>query len=99
MKEEMYDAVSIVSSIKKRIGILETSDFYVGITDNLARRLQEHNVAEQDCVAVLKAKNITEARTAERVLTAISGFKGGASGGNDDSIYVYCYRITKETVQ
>jgi len=63
------------------------------------RRLNEHNVKPQDCVTILKAKNIIEARIAESVLTTVSGFMGDSGGGKDDSTFVYCYRITDNTIQ
>jgi hypothetical protein len=99
VEEKSYDALSIVASINKSIEKSNSSDYYVGITNDLMRRLDEHNVKPRDCVAILKAKDISEARIAERVLTAVSGFKGDSGGGKDGSIYVYCYRITDSTVQ
>ena len=74
------------------------SDFYVGITNDIERRLfTEHNVEKNNswwiyCVAI----NKSEAQSVEEYFLD-KGMKGDTGGGTDDSIYVYCYEITSTT--
>ena len=74
------------------------SDFYIGITNAIERRLfGEHKVSKENgwwiyCVADTKAV----AQAVEEFYLD-KGMKGDTGGGNDDTIYVYCYEITNYT--
>ncbi len=74
------------------------SNYYAGISKDPNNRLfTEHNVDEQSgCWIYRKAINIDNARDAEKVLIE-NGMKGGDGGGDDSSVYVYCYQITNQT--
>lgn len=74
------------------------SDYYVGITKDPEDRLfSEHNVNKEDgCWVYRLAKDIENARNAEKALLE-KGMKGGDGGGDDTSVYVYCYQITNYT--
>ncbi len=73
------------------------SAYYVGISKDPNDRLfNEHNVAEQGCWIYREAIDIDNARDAEKKLLE-KGMKGGDGGGDDSSIYVYCYQITNQT--
>lgn len=76
------------------------SEFYVGITNNVDQRLfKEHGVNKKEGTWIYrKAITILEARSAENLLLN-KGMKGGSGGGSDDSLFVYCYRITNYTVE
>lgn len=76
------------------------SDYYSGITDDIQRRLfNEHNVSpKNDCWIYRKADTIYDARSAEEQLLA-KGMQGDSGGGSDNSVFVYCYRITSSTKQ
>ena len=55
------------------------SDFYIGITNDIERRLfGEHNVEEYFLE---------------------QGMKGDTGGGNNGTVYVYCYEITNNTIE
>ena len=61
------------------------SDFYIGITNDVNRRLfTEHNVDRDNAQAV-----------EEHYLG--QGMNGDTGGGTDDSTYVYCYQISNST--
>ena len=74
------------------------SDYYAGITKDPAQRLfTEHNVNENSgCWIYRRAINIEHARDAEKQLLE-KGMKGGDGGGDNSSVYVYCYQITDQT--
>ena len=76
------------------------SNYYAGITKNPKDRLfNDHNVDEESgCWLYRKAINITHARDAEKILLD-KGMKGGDGGGDNSSVYVYCYMITNQTKQ
>lgn len=96
-----YNSDAIVSSIIKTIDNLQDtsrSDFYVGITNDIERRLREHHVEAHQCLKVLEATNKSEAEIAEKFLIG-AGLNGHSGGGQDDSNIVYCYQITDETIQ
>ena len=96
-----YNSDAIVSSIIKAIDNLQGashSDFYVGITNDIERRLREHHVETHQCLKVLEATSKIEAEIAEKYLIG-TGLNGHLGGGQDDSNIVYCYQITDETIQ
>lgn len=96
-----YNSDSIVAEILNavnRIPGTEHSDFYVGITNNIERRLSEHKITKKDCLRILEATNRGEAEMAEIVLIH-SGFEGHQGGGTDDTNFMYCYQITDKTEQ
>lgn len=76
------------------------SDFYVGITNDVERRLfTEHNVPENEHWWIYR--DAIDKSTAQRVEEYYldKGMKGDTGGGTDDSTYVYCYEITRNTVE
>ena len=74
------------------------SDYYTGLTNEPSDRLfSQHNVDEKaGCWIYSKAIDIENARAAEIALLK-KGMKGGHGGGDDTSVYVYCYQITSDT--
>ncbi len=74
------------------------SDFYVGITNDIERRLfTEHNVDKNDSWWIYRtATNKTEAQNVEEYFLS-KGMEGDTGGGTDNSIYVYCYEIASST--
>lgn len=73
-------------------------DYNVGISKDPEDRLfNDHNVSKQSgCWIYRYAIDIENARDAEAKLLA-KGMKGGEGGGDDSSLYVYCYQITNQT--
>ncbi len=74
------------------------SDFYVGITNDIERRLfTEHNVHKDNAWWIWReATNKATAQAVEEYYLD-KGMKGDTGGGTDDSTYVYCYEITSYT--
>ena len=74
------------------------SDFYIGITNDIDRRLfDEHNVATGGHWYIYRnAIDDEHARAVEKHYLE-KGMKGGDGGGDNNSTYVYCYRISSTT--
>lgn len=91
-------ATKIINGLKNHYEIdYLPSDFYAGITNNVARRMKEHNAEGYyiDCYTYECACEVES-------LLAREGFKVGkraANGGADDSRFVYVYCITPLTIE
>ncbi len=74
-------------------------DWYVGITDNPIRRLfLEHNVSRETGQWIYReAYSDTSAREVESFFLDYKGTQGGPGGGDENSRFVYAYRITSAT--
>lgn len=74
------------------------NDYYVGITDNIPERLHGfHQVPEKGhWFKWCKADTEQIARDVEKHYLD-KGMDGGAGGGDEDTIYVYCYEIGPNT--
>ena len=48
---------------------------------------------------ILRATNYDEAHMAESTLINIHQMTGKVGGGNKDSVWVYCYEITDDTIE
>lgn len=75
------------------------SDFYIGITEDVQRRLfVEHNVSRENSWYITRtAINEDTARKVEKHFLDL-GMKGGAGGGTNPTI-IYCYEISNNTKQ
>lgn len=99
---DSLNADSIVASIVAALNNYPEcphSDFYVGITNNLDRRLADHQVMRDDCLRILRATSYDEAHMAESTLINLHQMTGNVGGGTDDSVWVYCYKITDDTIE
>ena len=97
------DYQTIVDEIMKHLegsGKKYYSDFYIGITNDVDRRLfDEHNVSRDYSWWIYRtAKDSVTAREVEKHFLEL-GMRGGESGGNDTSNIVYCYAVTSTTVE
>lgn len=74
------------------------SEYYIGITNDVERRLfGEHNVSKDNAWWIYRtAIDKATAQTVEEHFLNM-GMKGDTGGGTDDSIYVYCYEISRTT--
>lgn len=74
------------------------NDYYVGIAKNPEERLFiQHSVSkEKDYWIYREALNTDEARKTEMNLLA-KGMEGGTGGGDEETKFVYCYRIAAGT--
>ncbi len=74
------------------------SDFYIGITNDVNRRLfTEHNVDRDNAWWIyIDAIDKATAQAVEEHYFG-QGMNGDTGGGTDDSTYVYCYQISNST--
>ena len=73
-------------------------EFYCGITDNIERRLfNEHNVSQKDGFWIYaQADSVDDAREIGKHYLSL-GMQGDTGGGNENSVWVYCYLIMQYT--
>lgn len=92
------DEQSVIKAINEYLAkwpSLKISDFYAGITDDFKRRLfNEHKLKQTDCPCDSK-----ETAIAIEKMCLSSGMQGDTGGGNKDSVWVYCYAVTKGSVE
>lgn len=74
------------------------SEFYIGITNDVERRLfNEHNVDKNhEWWIYREAIDEINSRAVEKHFLG-KGMKGGNGGGDETSVYVYCYKISDST--
>jgi len=102
-KEMIEEGNGIIAEIKAHIKECggSYSVWYVGITGDRNQRLfVDHNVKEKggDWISY-KASSSDLARAVEKYFIDNCKTKGGPGGGDDDSVYVYAYKITNDTVE
>lgn len=96
--QEIADA--IYEHLKKDVDGNNFSKFYIGITNDIERRLfGEHNVPKEQGAAWWIIKEAINKNTAQKVEEHFlnRGMQGDTGGGTDDSVWVYCYKITNKT--
>lgn len=94
-------AREIISDVESHLACSKKmyySDFYIGITNDVDRRLfGEHNVDRKHSWWIYRtAIDKAAAQAVERHFLG-KGMVGDTGGGTDDTIYVYCYEITNTT--
>lgn len=96
--QEIADA--IYEHLKKDVDGNNYGKFYVGITNDIDRRLfSEHNVPRNGHWRIHReAINKEHAQAVEEHFLA-KGMKGDTGGGTDDSVWVYCYKISLNTIE
>lgn len=100
MKKTFNQIVADIDSLLEKSQKEYYSDFYVGITNDVERRLfGEHNVQKVGQWWIYRdAINKATAQSVEEYYLN-KGMKGDTGGGTDDSTIVYCYEITRNTVE
>lgn len=75
------------------------SDFYIGITNDIERRLfKEHNVSKNSSWWIYRTANTSDiARNIEKHFLDL-GMRGDDGGGNETSKTVYCYAVSPTTI-
>lgn len=100
MKRNFLQIVADINSHLEKSQKQYYSDFYVGITNDIERRLfDEHKVSEKNGWWIYR--QAIDKKTAQQVEEYFlnKGMKGDTGGGTDDSSFIYCYEITNYTVE
>jgi len=101
--EMIAEGNGIIAEIKAHIKECggNYSNWYVGITCDRDQRLfVDHNVKKKGGAWIsYKASSSVLAREVEKYFIDNCKTQGGPGGGDDDSVYVYAYKITNETVE
>ena len=96
------DEQSVIIAINEYLAkwpSLKISDFYAGITDDFKRRLfNEHKLKQTDIWIACPCDSKETAMAIEKMCLS-SGMQGDTGGGNKDSVWVYCYAVTKGSVE
>lgn len=94
--QEIVDA--IYEHLKNDVDGNNFSKFYIGITNDIERRLfGEHNVPRNGHWRIhLEAINKEHAQAVEEHFLN-RGMQGDTGGGFEDSVWVYCYKISNKT--
>ena len=96
--DEIEDIIDeIEGHIENRGGAF--SSWYVGIAADARDRLfNDHSVEEEaDKWIIRKATSSSVARTVEKYFIEEKGTKGGPGGGDENSKFVYAYKIQRHT--
>ncbi len=93
----------IITEIKKYFGLnvySDYSDYYVGITNDVNRRLfSEHNVSEdKDYWIWRQTKDKETAQSVEEYFLDL-GMDGDTGGGTTETVFVYCYKKTDRSIE
>lgn len=90
--------LDIINDIKNYVGRGDYSNWYVGITNDIERRLfSEHSVdRKQDYWIYRPASSKSIAQEVEEFFLD-AGMDGDTGGGNDDTTYVYAFKKNGHT--
>lgn len=103
----MADNNSIIKKFEEFIQKYKPKNCYIGITDDPFQRLVEHKVTKdngdytsKNCDGLYSnAETKNNAKIIEKTFVSkykSKGIKGNTGGVNDDSKYVYVYKIVSE---
>lgn len=82
----------IITDFEKYVGNDNYSGWYVGITNDIERRLfGEHNVNKQQDRWIWRPADSKDVAQEVEEYFLDAGMDGDTGGGNDDTIYVYAY--------
>jgi len=99
MASDKKTAISAIGDYVAKVGG-SYSHRYVGITANAKQRLFNDHAVDKDSDAWIyhQCTSSNTARAVEDYFLAL-GMKGGSGGGDDDSDYVYAYKISDHSVE
>lgn len=100
MAKDFQTIIDEISDHLSKSGKRYYSDFYIGITDVVERRMfNEHNVVKDKTWWIYRTA--TDSETAREVENYFleKGMRGDNGGGNETSKIVYCYAVSPTTVE
>ena len=93
-------AIEITRAIESRINPANIQSYYIGITNDVERRLfEEHNVDKNNNWWLSAPADDKETAQFVEEYFLKRGMQGDTGGGTDDTVYVYCYEITPYTIE
>lgn len=100
MAKDFQTIIDEINAHLSKSGRRFYSDFYIGITDDIERRMfTEHNVKKEKSWWIYRtAINTDIARKIEKYFLE-KGMRGDNGGGNDSSNIVYCYAVSPTTIE
>ena len=100
MAKDYQTIVDEINDHLSKSGKRYYSEFYIGITNAVNRRLfKEHNVTKEKAWWIYRtAKDSVIAREVEKHFLDM-GMRGNDGGGNEESNIVYCYAVSPTTVE
>lgn len=100
MAQTAQEIVDDIEAHLQKSSAKNYSDFYIGITNDIDRRLfGEHNVPKKGHWRIHKEAVSDKAARAVEKHFLDKGMQGGDGGGDDTSVYVYCYEISSVTTE
>lgn len=96
------DEQSVIKAINEYLAkwpSFKISDFYAGITDDYKRRLFEEHKLEQTGIWIACPCDSKETAKKIEKICINSGMQGDTGGGNEESVWIYCYAITKNSIE
>jgi len=94
MTNEKTIETAFIEKIKKNGGI--ASEWYTGIASDAKERLGQHKALDSRWIYD-EADSVDVARNVEEHMTKVVKTKGRGGGGDENSTWVYCYKITNTT--
>ena len=100
MEKDFDTIVNEINNHLSQCGKRYYSDCYIGITNDVRRRMfEEHNVAKDKSWWIYRTAEDSEtARKVEKYFLD-KGMRGDNGGGNESSNIVYCYAVSPTTIE
>ena len=99
MKKDFDEIIADIDQHLTRSDKLYYSDYYIGITNDVNRRLfEEHNVSKDNAWWIYREADDKETAQSVEEYYLQKGMQGDAGGGTIQSRYVYCFEITNDTM-
>ena len=99
----LFDMLGKDAAVEKIIRFIQSTeeapiwnDWYVGITDDVTRRLYEEHRASYNKSTYVSVDSAATARSVEKFLIERYGMDG-RPGGGENPLYVYAFRKLRDT--
>lgn len=100
MAKDFNTIVNEINEHLSKSGKRYFSDFYIGITNDVERRMfGEHNVSKEKGWWIYRTATDSETAREIESLFLERGMRGDTGGGNEASNIVYCYAVSPTTIE